>query len=42
MRRFHESMIVLQLSDRKQAVILIAMSRKEEHHGLNEFRGHHT
>src|SRR5208337_5133652 len=34
MRRFHESRIVLQLSGRKQAVILIVTSRKEEHHGL--------
>ena len=32
MRRFHESRIVLQLSGRKQAVILIVTSRKEEHH----------
>ena len=30
MRRFHESRIVLQLSGRKQAVILIVTSRKEE------------
>src|SRR5271157_1372756 len=34
MRRFHESRIVLQLSGRKQAVILIVTSPKEEHHGL--------
>ena len=34
MRRFPESRIVLQLSGRKQAVILIVTSRKEEHHGL--------
>ena len=34
MRRFHESRIMLQLSGRKQAVILIVTSRKEEHHGL--------
>src|SRR5208337_1283573 len=34
MRRFHESRIVLQLSGRKQAVILIVTSRQEEHHGL--------
>ena len=34
MRRFHESRIVLQLSGRKQAIILIVTSRKEEHHGL--------
>ncbi len=34
MRRFHESRIGLQLSGRKQAVILIVTSRKEEHYGL--------
>ncbi len=31
MRRFHESRIVLQLSGRKQGVILTVTSRKEEH-----------
>src|SRR5208337_3614353 len=34
MRRFHESRIVLQLSWKKQGVILTVTSRKEEHHGL--------
>ena len=34
MRRFHESRIVLQLSQKKQGVILTVTSRKEEHHGL--------
>ena len=33
MRRFHESRIVLQLSWKKQGVILTVTSRKEEHHG---------